>query len=222
VGASGQPHYFSPSPAAPSRPGTVRLALPDLTLDLRTDRGVFSPGRIDPGTKVLLLGAPPPPRRGHLLDLGCGYGPMALTLAARAPEATVWAVDVNERALELARQNARAAGFADVRVVRPEEVPEDVRFAAIWSNPPVRIGKRALHELLEHWLARLEPDGAAVLVVHKHLGSDSLHRWLAGRGWRVARLSSRLGYRLLEVRPGPPAEDGPGDGGERPAGAGEG
>ncbi|HLT69079.1 MAG TPA: methyltransferase [Acidimicrobiales bacterium] len=200
----------------------MRLVLPDLSLDLRTDRGVFSAGRIDPGTKVLLLETPPPAPRGHLLDLGCGYGPIALTLAVRAPGATVWAVDVNERALELTRRNVRAAGLDNVRVVRPEEVPEEVRFAGIWSNPPVRIGKRALHELLTRWLARLEPDRAAVLVVHKHLGSDSLHRWLAGRGWRVTRLASRLGYRLLEVRPPAAAEAGPGDGGGRATGtAGE-
>ncbi len=193
-------HYFSPSPDAASRPSTVRLDLPDLSLTLRTDRGVFSVARIDPGTKYLLSEAPAPPTAGHLADIGCGYGPIALTMATRSPGATVWAVDVNERALELTRANAAAAGLDNVRVVTPDAVPDDVRLAALWSNPPVRVGKAALHDLLDLWLGRLDTDGAALLVVQKHLGSDSLHRWLEARDWSVTRLGSRAGYRLLEVR----------------------
>jgi 16S rRNA (guanine1207-N2)-methyltransferase len=193
-------HYFSTSPGARSRPTTVRLDLPDVSFTLQADRGVFSSGHVDPGTKVLLLEAPPPPPAGDLLDLGCGYGPIALTLAARSPGATVWAVDVNERALELTRANAEAAGLANVRVAAPDDVPADLRFAAIWSNPPVRIGKAALHELLVRWLARLDEDGRALLVVQKHLGSDSLHRWLEGEGWQVERRTSRMAYRVLEVQ----------------------
>lgn len=179
----------------------MRLALPDGTLDLLTDRGVFSRGDIDPGTKLLLLEAPAPAASGDHLDLGCGYGPIALTLARRAPGATVWAVDVNRRALELVRANAEAAGLANVRVAEPDEVPADVRFTTIWSNPPIRIGKTALHELLLRWLGRLAPDGRAVLVVQKHLGADSLARWLTEQGHPTTRLQSRVGYRLLEVAP---------------------
>jgi 16S rRNA (guanine1207-N2)-methyltransferase len=215
-----QPHYFSPAPTTASRPATVRLDLPDLSVTLRTDRGVFSAGRIDPGTKLLLLEAPAPPKEGDLLDLGCGYGPVAVTLATRAPHATVWAVDVNERALALTRANADAAGLANVRAVAPDDVPDDVRFAAIWSNPPVRIGKAALHGLLDRWLPRLRPDGSALLVVQKHLGADSLHRWLRDRGWRVERRASRMGYRILAVERGSdePAPNEPGPD-EAPGGA---
>jgi 16S rRNA (guanine1207-N2)-methyltransferase len=202
VSASGDPHYFSSHPDAPSRPSTVRLELPDLSLPLQVDRGVFSAGGVDAGTKVLLLEAPEPPPAGDLLDLGCGYGPIAVTLATRSPGATVWAVDVNERALDLTRANAAAAGLDNVRVATPDGVPDDVRFAAIWSNPPVRVGKAVLHDLLVTWLARLTPEGRALLVVQKHLGSDSLHRWLEQRGWHVDRLTSRMAYRVLEVRRG--------------------
>jgi 16S rRNA (guanine1207-N2)-methyltransferase len=194
------PQYFSPVPEVASRPSRVRLDLPDLSLELRTDRGVFSRDRVDPGTKYLLLEAPPPPERGDLADIGCGYGPIALTLASRSPGATVWAVDINRRARGLTRANAEAAGLTDVRVVSPDEVPADVRFAALWSNPPVRIGKAALHGLLDRWLGRLAAGGAALLVVQKNLGADSLHRWLQERGWSVTRRGSRVGYRLLEVR----------------------
>jgi 16S rRNA (guanine1207-N2)-methyltransferase len=191
--------YFQPRPDVASRPLGVTLALPDLSLKLDTDRGVFSNGAVDAGTKLLLLSAPTPPPAGDLLDLGCGYGPIALTLARRAPAATVWAVDVNERARTLCALNAAANAVANVRVAAPDEVPADVSFAAIWSNPPIRIGKAALHTLLETWLARLAPGGVAVLVVQKHLGADSLAEWLTGEGWRVDRIASRQGYRILEV-----------------------
>jgi 16S rRNA (guanine1207-N2)-methyltransferase len=172
---------------------------------LRTDRGVFSVGRIDPGTKVLLGDPGPPPIDavdGDLLDLGCGYGPIALTLATRAPGTRVWAVDVNDRALDLTRANAEAAGLANVVVARPDDVPASVRFAAVWSNPPVRVGKAALHDMLGRWLGRLAEGGYARLVVHKNLGADSLQQWLAGEGWAVERVRSRLGYRILDVRTG--------------------
>jgi 16S rRNA (guanine1207-N2)-methyltransferase len=182
----------------------VELTLPDLQLMLQTDRGVFGTGGVDPGTKLLLLEAPPPRDEPgtHLLDLGCGYGPIALALARRAPRATVWAVDVNERARALCAANAEAAGVTNVRVASPSEVEVGVRFAGIWSNPPIRIGKPALHALLATWLDRLAEGGRAWLVVHKHLGSDSLARWLAESGHRTQRLGSRAGYRILEVGAG--------------------
>lgn len=198
-------HYFDADPAVGSAPRTVTLVLPDLTLELGTDRGVFSGDRVDPGTKYLLLEGPPPPPAGDLLDLGCGYGPIALTLARRAPGATVWAVDVNDRAVALCAANAARLGAGNVRCGRVEEaaplgpVPDGLRFAAIYSNPPIRIGKAALHELLGRWLPRLAPGGHAYLVVQKHLGADSLAAWLRTAGWRVERLGSRVGYRLLDV-----------------------
>jgi 16S rRNA (guanine1207-N2)-methyltransferase len=192
-------HYFSAQPGAPHRPGQVRVVLPDIYLELATDSGVFSPGRLDPGTRLLLEESPAPPASGDLLDLGCGYGPVACVLAKRSPDAIVWAVDVNERALELCARNARAAGLENVRCVPPGDASLPARFAAIWSNPPVRIGKDALHALLGEWLRRLGPAGSAYLVVARNLGADSLHRWLAGQGWPVTRLAARSGYRLLQV-----------------------
>jgi len=192
-------HYFAERPGAASAPRTVTLSLPDLTLVLAADRGVFAADRIDPGTHLLLQEAPAPPRRGDLLDLGCGYGPIALTLARRSPGATVWAVDVNERALALCAENAARHGLTNVRCVGPDDVPHDVAFATIWSNPPIRIGKPALHELLRRWLGRLAPGADALLVVQKHLGADSLAAWLTTSGYAVHRLRSRQAYRLLDV-----------------------
>ncbi|WP_119730536.1 class I SAM-dependent methyltransferase [Thermomonospora amylolytica] len=192
-------HYFTERPETASRPGTVDLVLPDLHLRLATDRGVFSPDRIDPGTRILLETVPPPPPTGDLLDLGCGYGPIACTMATRSPRATVYGVDVNVRALQLAEQNAQTAGLDNVRFVRAEEIDPELRFDALWSNPPIRIGKTALHDLLATWLDRLTPTGTAHLVVSKHLGSDSLHRWLETHGWPTRRVASRSAYRVLAV-----------------------
>jgi 16S rRNA (guanine1207-N2)-methyltransferase len=192
-------HYFEAQPTAAHRPGLVRVVLPDVYLELATDSGVFSPGRLDPGTRLLLERAPAPPPAGDLLDLGCGYGPIACVLAARSPGVTVWAVDVNERALGLCARNAEAAGLRNVRCVLPGDPAIPARFAGIWSNPPVRIGKNALHGLLCDWLARLAPGSAATLVMGRNLGADSLHAWLEQEGWPVTRLAARSGYRLLGI-----------------------
>jgi 16S rRNA (guanine1207-N2)-methyltransferase len=192
-------HYFDSEPTTASQPAEVVWSLPDGPLTIVTDRGVFGHGRVDTGTKLLLLSAPPPPPTGDLLDLGCGAGPIALTMARRAPGATVWAVDVNRRARELTALNAAANGIDNVRVVAPDEIPADLQFAAIWSNPPIRIGKEALHDLLHTWLARLTPGTAAHLVVQKHLGADSLQRWLVEQGFPTDRVATGAGFRVLRV-----------------------
>lgn len=215
-------HYFDPTPDAPSRPSQVELRLPDGVVSLTVDRGVFSGTRADPGTVALLRTETTPAASGHLLDLGCGYGPIACTLARRSPAATVWAVDVNRRALALTRANAASLGLANLATADADGVPAEVTFAEIWSNPPIRIGKEALHELLDRWLARLAPEGRALLVVHRHLGGDSLADWLALRGWAVARRASKQGYRVLDVRRPEPDADGPASGDPSPAAGGSG
>ena len=194
-------HYFSAQQQAPSNERTLVIDVVDPPLTLRTDRGVFSHGRLDTGTELLLRQAPSPPTAGVFLDLGCGAGPIALTLARRSPASKVLAVDVNERARQLCAANARRNGLDNVDVRSPDEVDEAERLALIWSNPPIRIGKEQLHKLLTVWLHRLAPTGNAILVVQKHLGADSLQRWLIDNGWPTERLASSKGYRLLQVRP---------------------
>jgi 16S rRNA (guanine1207-N2)-methyltransferase len=197
-------YYFSGTPSGPSRPSSVRLVLPDFTTELDTDSGIFSSSRIDPGTKILLMEVRDLPP-GNLVDLGCGYGPIATTLLRRFPGQTVWAVDVNSRARTVCAQNLKANAQADseFHVISPEEVPPDLLVAALVSNPPIRIGKQALHALLELWLGRLVyPTGVAWLVVHKHLGADSLTRWLESQGYLVTKVRSRQGYRILKVSHG--------------------
>ncbi|GAA1969898.1 methyltransferase [Isoptericola halotolerans] len=196
-------HYFTAEPASDAERRTLSVHLAGTAVELEVASGVFSPGGLDKGTRVLLDEVPAPPA-GDLLDLGCGWGPIALTMALRNPDASVWAVDVNRRALDLARRNADRLGVADrVRAVTPDEVPDDVTFAALWSNPPIRVGKQVLHEMLRRWLPRLLPGGApggAWMVVSKNLGSDSLARWIETElALPTERTTSSKGFRILHT-----------------------
>ncbi|WP_346007357.1 class I SAM-dependent methyltransferase [Janibacter terrae] len=192
-------HYFTDSPAATDRerrPLTLELAGREVTVE--TAGGIFSPGGLDRATAILLAEVPDPPAAGDLLDIGCGWGPIALTLAMRSPEATVWAVDVTERALDLTRRNAAGLGLANVRTARPDEVPADVAFAAIWSNPPIRIGKPAVQDLLGTWLPRLAKGADAHLVIGKNLGADGYARWITDElGLPTERVTTSKGFRVL-------------------------
>jgi 16S rRNA (guanine1207-N2)-methyltransferase len=199
----GSDHYFSASPASAENLRRVRVTLAGRDLEVTTAGGVFSPDRLDAGTSVLLANTPPAPPGGQLLDLGCGWGPIAITLALQSPHATVWAVDVNERALDLVRRNAAALGLENVNASLPDDVPADLSFRTIRSNPPIRVGKNELHGLLERWLPRLDERSDAWLVVQRNLGSDSLQRWLAATltdGFSVHRATTGRGYRVLKVR----------------------
>jgi 16S rRNA (guanine1207-N2)-methyltransferase len=196
-------HYFSASPGGELVPRTIKVRLAGRDLELTTANGVFSPERLDAGTSVLLSNVPAPPPGGNVLDLGCGWGPIAISLALESPRATVWAVDVNERSLELVRRNAADLGLTNINAVRPEDVPADALFTTIWSNPPIRVGKNELHAMLLHWLPRLEPGSDAWLVVQRNLGSDSLQRWLQAelpREFAVLRAATNKGYRVLRCR----------------------
>lgn len=192
-------HYYDDAPRVPSNRRTVMVSLPDCSFEYQTDSGVFARSRLDPGTKILLQEAPALPETGTFVDLGSGAGPIALTMAIRRPRATVWAIDVNERARHLTSENAQRLHLDGIRVCSPDEVSSEQTFDVIWSNPPIKVGKKVLHDMLETWLLRLAPTGSAVLVVHKNLGSDSLSTWLKGKGWLVKRLVSRQGYRVLLV-----------------------
>lgn len=194
-------HYFTAEPASADERRSLRVRLASRDLSVEVASGVFSPGGLDKGTAVLLEEAPPPPTRGTFLDLGCGWGPIALTLGLLSPEATVYAVDVNARSLDLCARNAVHLGCKGVRVASPDAVSIEARFDLIWSNPPIRVGKAVLHEMLRTWLPRLSDGGTAYLVVQKNLGSDSLQRWIESElGMPCARFASSRGFRVLAVR----------------------
>jgi 16S rRNA (guanine1207-N2)-methyltransferase len=194
-------HYFSADPSVAFRRTPVGSTVWGHDLELTTGSGVFAQGRLDIGTAVLFRETDPPAAGSTYLDLGCGYGVIGLALAMARPAARVWAVDVNERALLLAAENASRLGVADrFSAATPDRVPADLVLDEIWSNPPIRIGKAALHELLLTWLPRLRPGGRAVMVVGKNLGADSLQRWLVEQGYPTERLASAKGFRVLEAR----------------------
>lgn len=194
-------HYFTPSPSSNQRDISVGLRLGPTTHTFTAPSGIFSPDGVDRGTRVL-LDTVTSPRGSTLVDLGCGWGPVALTMAYANQEATVWAVDVNERALQAMKANATSLGLGRIEAITPEQFPANTAIDTLWSNPPIRIGKEALHELLQTWLNRLSPDGEAWLVVGKHLGADSLQRWLNELdegAFLCDRVTTDKGFRVLKV-----------------------
>ena len=195
-------HYFSQEPKSDYQPKQIELNVAGEVFQVTTASGTFSPLRLDVGTSVLLDHLELAPQDGNILDLGCGWGPIALNLAKNSPKAKIWAVDVNSRSLELTDLNAKTLGITNIQTETPDDVPADVRFSGIWSNPPIRVGKKELHALLLNWLPRLEKNGSAYLVVQKNLGSDSLQKWLTEAltgGYEVSRLTSVKTYRIIRV-----------------------
>jgi 16S rRNA G1207 methylase RsmC len=195
-------HYFSADPASEHRTTTRTLTLLGTEVTVTTASGTFSPKGLDSGTAVLLKYAPPPPPTGTFLDIGCGWGPITLALALASPESQVWGVDVNERALGTARENAQNLGLTNISLSAPDQVPEGLLFDLIWSNPPIRVGKAALHDILMTWLNRLTPTGEAYLVVAKKLGSDSLMDWINSDALPrhvATRVETSKGYRVIRV-----------------------
>lgn len=194
-------HYFSSEPKGEFKPRQIEVTLADRKVQVFTAGSVFSPDHVDTGTKVLLENLDYAPDEGDVLDIGCGWGPISLALAIANPNLTVWAMDVNERALELTRRNAAALGLTNIKTVTAEEIPSEIQFTGIWSNPPIRVGKEVLHGLMKTWIPRLVVGGDAFLVVQKNLGSDSLLKWLQENfdGYECSRLETSKQFRVLQV-----------------------
>jgi 16S rRNA G1207 methylase RsmC len=193
-------HYFE-TPSGKATTFRVPMRLWDADVELESSRGVFSGSGLDTGTAMLLRSTVPPDGPVRLLDLGCGIGPLTVALGLANPEAKVTAIDVNERALALTRANADRLGIGDrVTTSLPDDVPAEDLYDEIWSNPPIRIGKSALHVLLTTWLGRLRPEGTAWMVVARNLGADSLSVWLEEQGWECVRVASAKGFRVFEIR----------------------
>ena len=195
-------HYFSETPEGELIPREISITLGGSKVTVITAGGVFSPEHIDQGTQVLLTHIASAKPSGVFLDLGCGWGPIALALATQSPKATVYAIDVNDRCLELTRLNAQKLGLENIIVCKPEEVPMDILFDEIWSNPPIRVGKEVLHEMLTLWLDKLNQSAVARLVVQKNLGSDSLQKWLTAElpdDFETSRVDSVKSFRVLKV-----------------------
>lgn len=197
--------YFSTNPNSLDLRRTLQVDLRGHKVSVQVSNGVFSSSKLDLGTAVLLKHAPQPPENGRFFDIGCGWGAISLALGFESPNAQIYAVDVNKRALELTNINAKNAGLNNIHTYLVEDaLKEDSskNIDLIWSNPPIRVGKDVLHNILLTWLPRLKVGGAAYLVVQKNLGSDSLIPWLSknlGEDFSVEKYASSKGYRIIEV-----------------------
>ncbi|MFC5369904.1 class I SAM-dependent methyltransferase [Arcanobacterium bovis] len=200
-------HYFSTQPSTAGNDHQFDLAIRGRNYQIRTQDGVFSAHGLDKGSAVFLSKVPQPDLGPHSLavDLGCGWGPITLALASEAPHSTVLGVDVNERSMNLARENADQAQLSNVTIEESTAALSRLRqegrtIDLLWSNPPIRIGKAELHQLLSNWFALLSSDGVAYIVVQKNLGADSLARWITEQGYTVQKVGSAKGFRVFEIR----------------------
>ena len=195
-------HYFSQTPDNEFKPKEIQVSLAGRSVTVQTSGGIFSPEHVDQGTAVLLSHLEDAPASGNILDIGCGWGPIAIALALASPKSTVWSIDINERSLELTRRNVASLHLENVRVCKPEEIPAGLEFSGIWSNPPIRVGKDQLHAILKLWLPRLAKHGEAFFVVQKNLGADSLAKWMSSefQELRTDRVDTQKGFRVLKSR----------------------
>jgi len=196
-----QQHYFSEQPQDIGKTHQVEFELEGKSFSLTAASGTFSSTRLDPGTRVLLKQSGYFPQGGNVLDIGCGWGPISLSIASLRPQTKVWGLEINARSIELARQNAKRLKVDNFQAVRAEDIDSALLFDAIWSNPPIRVGKLVLHGLMETWLPRLAPGGIAMLVVQKQLGAESFQKWLTEKfqSMKVERHSIDKGYRVIRV-----------------------
>ncbi len=195
-------HYFSADPSAPAKLTEVEIEVGGQVLKLSASSGTFSSERLDPGTRVLLGLWELFPTDGIVLDLGCGWGPIGLSIAKLQPATEVIGVDVNQRSVELANANAKRNGLANFSACLDKDLDANLEIDHIWSNPPIRIGKENLHDLLRNYLSRLKPTGDAYLVVQKQLGAESLQRWIAQQ-WperEVTKVENSKGFRVIRIR----------------------
>jgi 16S rRNA G1207 methylase RsmC len=196
-----QQHYFSEQPQTETTTHPVEFELEGRTFNLTAASGTFSSTRLDAGTRILLKESSFFPSEGTILDIGCGWGPISIAIAALRPATNVIGLDVNARSLELAASNASQLGLKNFKAVRADAIAQDLLFDGIWSNPPIRVGKAVLHELMETWIPRLKPGASAMLVVQKQLGAESFQKWLGDsfKGFNVSRHSIDKGYRVIRV-----------------------
>lgn len=194
-------HYFSSDPAAPKKTVRLTVEVGGVAIPLEAASGTFSSGRLDPGTAVLLAESEHFPKDGNVLDLGCGWGPIGVSIAKICPNTQVFGIDINQRSVEQSNLNAALNDLTNFRAMKPDQLDPNLTFSAIWSNPPIRVGKAVLHELMLSYVPRLEPGGKATLVVSKNLGADSFQRWLSEQfpDSEVTRLATAKGYRVLQL-----------------------
>lgn len=194
-------HYYTSRPSAAHEETSFEATLRGMTFRFVTDAGVFSRERVDFGS-LLLIQAMQIGAADTVLDLGCGYGPIGMVAARLAPQGYIYMVDVNERAVELARRNLAANGIAnaEVRLGDGLAAVPGIAFDAILTNPPIRAGKATVYKLLEEAHAALKPGGSLWVVVQTKQGAPSMKRKLAELFGNVTDVDRKAGYHVFAAR----------------------
>lgn len=194
-------HYYSTKPTSKSDRQKMKTQIGGYDFTLLTDSGVFSKNKVDTGSEVLIKAAQTSVfPSGKLLDLGCGYGTIGLALAKTFSNRQIEMVDVNERALQLAKDNAVLNEVKNV-VIYQSNIFSHVthqKFAGIISNPPIRAGKKVVHQILEEAYDYLTDGGKLQIVIQKKQGAPSARRKMEEVFGNVDRISLEKGYWVLQ------------------------
>jgi 16S rRNA (guanine1207-N2)-methyltransferase len=198
-----QQHYFTPQPETASAPRQITVTVRGMKLTLWTDRGVFSHGSLDRGSKVLAE-TMQLPEQGEILDWGAGYGVLGIVAARLCPQCRVTLVEINERAAELAQLNLELAQVANASVITGEApgVLGDFQFDAIISNPPLHVGKAAVMLVITEARRRLRPGGELWLVVPTKKGAKGYMEKMAALFEYADTVTISGGFRILRARQG--------------------
>jgi 16S rRNA (guanine1207-N2)-methyltransferase len=193
-------HYYSRTPEVKSDPQNIETVLRDFKFRLKTDQGVFSKNEIDFGSRLLIDSFTENQIAGPLLDVGCGYGPVGLSMARAFPDRAIHMVDVNERALGLANENANANGISNVSIYESNclENVSEKNFSAILTNPPIRAGKSVVHEILEDSYNHLADGGELWVVIQKKQGAASAQKKMEEVYGNAEVAAKKKGYQILK------------------------
>lgn len=195
-------HYYSQQPEAESNRKSWAFTLRGNSFHFQSDRGVFSKNEVDFGSRLLIETFTIPDQKGDLLDVGCGYGPIGISLAKEFKDLTVDMIDVNERAVELAKVNAEANGVKNVRIIASnlfENVDPSKKYAAVLTNPPIRAGKKVVHEIFEKSFESLLPGGELWIVIQKKQGAPSAIAKLNEMFKEVVTVKKDKGYFIIRA-----------------------
>ena len=194
-------HYYSNRPDVESKPSSISLTGRGHQFTLETDRGVFSKSGVDFGSRVLMEAFQAPQIEGDFADVGCGYGPIGLTLAKDFPDRVVHMVDVNERAVELAGKNASRNGIQNVRIAVSDGMERVTdQLAAVITNPPIRAGKETIFRFYQQAYDRLVSGGELWVVIQKKQGAPSTKDFLEELFSEVEVVEKVKGYWILNAK----------------------